>query len=175
VSRLRVVIGLRWCLACAFCLGAFGCGASATARAEATQGQFRLVFELPRNDWRTGESITGQATLSYTGSGSVSFGSAGNGPIGFTFQELDGSRRVDWLWLQSLVVHNLDAGKPVSYPITKSVAWRADDPNADFYSSFAHDPLVHLPVGDWTITAVADVGGSLGNTFQASVRVHVTP
>jgi hypothetical protein len=174
VSCLRVVIALRWCLVGALCLLAVGCGASTTARAEATQGKFQLVFELPKNDWRTGESITGQATLSYTGSGGVNFGSAGNGPIGFTFQEVDGSRRVDWLWLQSLVVHHMDAGKSVQYPIKKSVGWRSDDPNADFYSSFAHDPLVHLPVGDWTITAVADLGESPSDTFQASVRVHVT-
>lgn len=170
----RVVIALRWFVACALCLVALGCGANATARAEASGGQFHLTFELPKNDWRAGESIIGQATLAYTGSGGVTFGSAGNGPIGFTFQEVDGSRRVDWLWLQSLVVDHLDSGKPVSYPITKSVAWRAGDPNADFYSSFAHDPLIHLPVGDWTITATADVGASAGNTLQASVRVHVT-
>ncbi|MGD0861402.1 MAG: hypothetical protein ABSA21_01400 [Candidatus Limnocylindrales bacterium] len=170
---------LRWCLAGALCLLAVGCGAGTTAQAEATQGQFQLVFELPRSDWHTSDSITGEATLSYLGSGSVSIGASGTVPIGFNFKEVGGSRHMDWVWTQALVVFRLDADKPITSPIKKSLAWTPDDPNADFYGWFAHDPLVHLPAGDWTITAVAAFqdgsdSGSDQYTLQATVRVHVT-
>lgn len=170
---------VRWCLAGALCLLTVGCVAAPTAQAEATQGQFRLVFELPRSDWHTSDSITGEATLSYLGSGSIGIGASGGGPIGFTFQEVGGSRHMGWVWTQSLVVFQLSASKPISSPISKSVAWTADDPNADFYSSFAHDPLVHLPAGDWTITAITGFEESTGPgsyqfNLQAAVQVHVT-
>ena len=182
MARFRVR-GARWLLLGALCLVVAGSGSgmstSAPARAEASQGQFRLVFELPRSDWHTSDSITGEATLSYLGSGSTSIAVDGGGPIGFNFREVGGSRHMDWLSLQSLVCcFHLTADEPITSPIEKSVEWLSDDPNAAFYSSFGHDPLIHLPAGDWTITAVTEIdfGSDSGSdhNLQATVEVHVT-
>jgi hypothetical protein len=171
---------LRLYLAGALCLLAIGCSSGATTQAEATQGQFRLVFELPRTDWLAGDSIAGEATLSYLGSGNTGIATSGAGPIGFNYNEVGGTRHMDWVWLQSLAVFQLSTTQPISSPLKKSVAWLPDDPNAAFYSSFGHDPLIHLPAGDWTITAVASFQYGSSDprsgqyTLQATVRLHVT-
>lgn len=183
-STAARVKGARWLLAGALCLVVVGSGSGATAptptRAEVAQGQFKLVFELPRTEWSSSELITGEATLSYLGSGSIDIGVSGSGPIGFDFKEVGGSRHMDWLSLQSLMIIHLSADKPISSPIEKSMAWLPDDQNAAFYSSFAHDPLIHLPAGHWTITAVTEIAfgsdsSSDQRNLQATVQVQVTP
>jgi hypothetical protein len=123
---------LRLCLAGALCLLSVGCGAGATTQAGATQGQFRLAFELPRSEWRASDSITGEATLSYLGPGSTSIAASGGGPIGFNFKEIGGTRHMDWMWLQSLVFFQLSATEPITSSLKKSVGWLPDDPNAAF-------------------------------------------
>jgi hypothetical protein len=152
--------------------------AAGPSQALDTQGQFKLAFELPRTDWHAGDSITGEATLSFTGSGGVDIGSSGMGPIGFLFDEVGGSRHMGGAWTLDLVGRRLDAGKPINSAITKSGGWNGEDPNADFYSSFFHDPLVHLPAGDWTISAIAEfeTGSTAApdrHSLRASVLVHV--
>jgi hypothetical protein len=150
-----------------------------------TQGQFRLTFQMPRTTWRTGDSITGEATLSWLGSGTVGIGSSGMGPIGFLFDEIGGSRHMGGAWTDNLVGRELSPTKPFTSQITKSGAFVGEDPNAAFYRSFYTDPLVHLPPGDWTISAIASFGtgqlpvGSAASDgaqymLRASVRVHVT-
>ncbi len=63
--------------------------------------------------------------------------------------------------------------------IRKSGGYSGDAPPSDFNRSFLEDPVVRLPAGDWTITAVASlVDGSYCSgasyTLKAAVRVHVT-
>lgn len=170
----------------ALCLLVAGCGAGptalvATARAEVTQGQFRLVFELPRTDWRASDSITGEATLSLIWPGGVDLGAWNDGPFAFEFAEVGGSRDVKPMArFAQCVRYRLDASQPLSSPIKKSGGWSADEPNASFYDSFFADPLVHLPAGDWTITAIAiftegwpcDPSDLI--TLRAQVLMHVT-
>jgi hypothetical protein len=64
--------------------------------------------------------------------------------------------------------------------IKKSGEVLSDQADADFYRSFFTDPLVHLPAGDWTISAIASfIEGQacLGqtHTMTAKVQVHVSP
>ena len=91
-AGLRSVVGLagRRLLAAELCLVVAGCAAGANAstapsqaaltpaptpaQATDTQGQYRLVFELPRTDWRASDAITGEATLSLIGADAVDFG-----------------------------------------------------------------------------------------------------
>ena len=173
--------------AVALALGMAGCGAgpaaptgtAAPARAEDAQGRYRLVFELPRTDWHTSDSITGVATLSLTGSGGANFGSSGGGPLGFGFDEVGGTRQMGPAWTSNCKSSHLDAGQSISSPIGKSGGFNGEDPNAGFYRSFFADPLVHLPAGDWTITAVASLVEGSGcsgasYTLRAAVLVHVT-
>lgn len=153
---------------------------SATAsQAVDTQGQFQLLFALPGTDWHSGDSITGNATLSYLGSGGVDIGSSGMGPIGFEFAEVGGSRQMGGLSTSDLVIRRLEAGVPITSPIKKSVAWNGDDPNGAFYRSWYQNPLLQLPAGDWTITATAnfETGSTIApdrHSLRASVLVHIT-
>ncbi|HEX7613426.1 MAG TPA: hypothetical protein VF371_11695, partial [Candidatus Limnocylindrales bacterium] len=149
------------------------------AQATDTQGRYQLVFELPKTDWHTTDSITGLATLSLIGSGGVDFGSSSGGPIGFGFAEVSGSRQMGPVWTADCSSGRLDAGQPRTSQITKSGGFTGEDPNVDFYRSFFADPLVHLPAGDWTITAVASfVEGTACSgescTLNAAVLVHVS-
>jgi hypothetical protein len=178
-------------LAVALCLAVIGCSATTPtpanpsqavptpAQATDTQGRYRLVFELPRTDWRASDAITGLATLSLIGSGGVDFGSSGAGPLGFGFDEVGGSRQMGPIWTADCMYGRLESGQPKASPITKSGGFIGEDPNVAFYRSFFADPLVHLPAGDWTITAVANfVEGSgcsgASYTLKAAVLVHVT-
>ncbi len=186
---------LRPLLGAALCLVVAGCATGNTTstvpsqatvtpaptpvRATDTQGRYQLAFELPRTDWRTTDPITGQATLSLVGSGGVDFGSSGCGPIGFGFAEVGGSRQMGPAWASDCRFDSLVAGQPKTSQITKSGGFIWEDPNVVLYRSFFADPLVHLPAGDWTITAVAHfVEGSgcsgASYTLKAAVLVHVT-
>src|ERR1035437_8932035 len=112
LAGLRSVVGLagRRLLLAALGLVVAGCAAGNTTstapsqaaptpaptpvRATDTQGRYQLVFELPRTDWQTTDSITGQATLSLVGSGGVDFGSSGGGPTGVRVGGGGGSRQL---------------------------------------------------------------------------------
>jgi hypothetical protein len=187
-SASAVGMGARWYSAVALCLVVVGCGAgpaaSATARAKDSQGQFQLVLELPRTDWHMSDSITGEATLSFVGSGGADVGAPADGLIGFEFVEVGGNRHMGPASNVACAHYQLDAGQPITSPIKKSGAFLPQDPNADFYRGFLADPVVHLPAGDWTVTAVASLidgwpcvksASTPPEELQATVTVHVTP
>jgi hypothetical protein len=157
---------------------ATGATSTTPARAEDTQGPYRLVIELPRTDWHASDAITGEATLSLVGSDGVVFGSSGSGPIAFAFDEVGGSRHVQGLMTPDCRSYRLEAGKPISSPIKKSGVYSADALPSDFNRWFMTDPLVHLPAGDWKITAIALVSSGIcpasdDLTLHAAVLVHV--
>jgi hypothetical protein len=152
------------------------------ARAEDTAGQFSLTLELPHTDWKSSDSITGLATISYLGSGEVQVGLSGDVAT-FSFDELGGCRHMGGVNPADLVIHPISADKPITTPITKTMAMMGGDPNASFCLSWAKDPLLHLPAGDWTITAALDATGpdidqmpELANlpALKVAVTVHVT-
>jgi hypothetical protein len=196
-AGLRSVVGLagRRLLAAALCLVVAGCAAGNTtstapsqaaltpaptpAQATDTQGRYQLVFELPRTDWQTTDSITGEATLSLIGADAVDFGASGMGPLAFGFDEVGGNRHVGWTMTADCKSYHLDAVQSISSPLKKSGGYSADAAPSDFNRWFMTDPLVHLPAGDWTITAVASlVDGSYCSgayyTLKTTVVVHVT-
>lgn len=182
---------MRRFLAFALCLVASGCGdgtAVATPppssplvqHAEDLQGPFRLVFELPRGTWKAGDAIDGVATLAVVNGGGVDLGGSGGGLLGFAFAEVGGSRHVDGFWTADCRPYRLEPGKPLTSAIRKSGGFSPDQPDADFYRSFLTDPVVHLPVGDWSISAIAlfvEGSGCTGqsHTMKATVLVHVIP
>jgi hypothetical protein len=150
------------------------------ARAEDSQGQYRLAFELAKSDWRTTEAITGEATLSLIGLSSVDFGASGSGPIQFSFDEIGGSRHEPGLGTPDCRLYRLEEGNPISSPIKKSgLGFGPSAQPSDFDRWFATDPLVHLPAGDWKITAIADVWKNIcpvagDQPLRAAVLIHVT-
>ncbi len=200
VGRRPATSSVGWLLLAGLCLAVIGCSATAAtpttapspaaptpAQATDTQGPYRLVFELPQTDWHTADSITGTATLSFVGAGGVDYVAWDDRPLYFSIEEVGGSRRIVGMILSTECGgHHLDAADPVTSPITKAGSYTMNGPDSDFYRSFFDDPLLHLPAGDWTITAIASFaavaqsGGcgdsfrSIGPMLKAAVTVHVT-
>ena len=148
------------------------------ARATDSEGAFQLTFELPRTTYRAGEAIDGLATLGVMGNAPVLFGSSGGGPFVFDFAEINGRRRVGGAMTADCAPYRLDPGRPMTSSITKSGGYSGDDPDAPFYSAFIADPVVRLPVGDWTITAVASLVEGEGcsgasRNLTAPIVVHI--
>jgi hypothetical protein len=190
-GQMRTPKVSRRFLAAALCLAVVGCSAATStpassptaptpAQATDTQGPYRLVFELPQTDWHTTDSITGLATLSFLGAGGVDYVAWDDRPLYFSLEEIGGSRRVAGMILAtSCAGHRLDAGQPISSPITKAGSYDMNGPDSDFYRSFFDDPLLHLSAGDWTITVVASFAEGPGcsdipQMLKAAVLVHVT-
>ena len=173
----------------AICLVA-GCGAdttmpslgptSARERAEDVVGSFRLVFELPRATWRTVEPIDGVASLEVGGGIGKDIGGSGGGLLGFDFVEANGTRSMTSIWSADCAPYRLEPGRPMKSAIKKSGGFSADEPNAAFYRDFLADPIIRLPAGDWTITAVAifvegkECRGT-SRSLAAPILVHITP
>ena len=175
----------------AFCIVAAGCGigpvppasagptASVPARSEDSQGSFRLVFELPKSEWRANEAISGEATLSVIGSEAVDYGSSGSGPILFSFDQLDGDRHVNGPETADCRWRRLEPGVPVSSPIRKrGPGYGPSAQPSDFDRWFSTDPDLHLPPGVWRITATAEAWHAIcpgpGDlTLHAAVVLHV--
>jgi hypothetical protein len=139
--------------------------AASPAVAQTTKGPFLLQLELPRTDWRTTETITGDATLSLVGISSLQYGSNGNGPIIFSIDEVGGSRKVDPVITADCRYRTMDAAEPLVAPIKTLQEWVLSD----------HE--MQLPVGTWRITATALVNpnGMCPDDMKASVEVRVTP
>lgn len=100
--------------------------------------------------------------------------------VGFEFAEVGGDRLMGSFMTADCRPYTLSAVQPAVTAITKSGGWSEDDPHAAFYRAFFADPLVHLPAGDWDVTAFADFVEGHGcdgasHTIKATIRVHVTP
>jgi len=155
---------------------------SASADAEASDGPFELAFSLPTTSWSAGEPIDGTAILSVAAP--VEVGGSGGGLLGFTYDEIGGlGRHMEWVTTADCRPYQLDPGQPVSSSLTKAGGYSPGASGADFYASFFADPAVHLPAGDWTITALArfigfssDQGCHLpSHDLSAPITIHVTP
>jgi hypothetical protein len=139
------------------------------------QGPFRVTFDVPRTVWRTTESITAVAKLEFEGTGATEIGVPHGGPFGFAFSEVNGTRQMEPIFLESCNPQSLRAGAPLTSGLAKTGA--PVGPDASFYAQFLADPLYHLPPGDWDLTAVASFGvgcGGQGFVARATVRIQVT-
>lgn len=156
------------------------------AQAEATDGAFRLWFDLPRTTWRSNEPISGTAVLDFTGVGERLLYGSGAGVIGFTWTQVGGTKHGDWFWQLDCSHHAISAGAPLSSPLRLLVAFTPDDPDASFYASmdFLH-PL--LPPGDYVLGAIARFtevpctgepapsGASDHDMATTTITIHVVP
>jgi hypothetical protein len=144
-----------------------------------TDGPYELRFVLPHLSWRTGDAISGYAGLSLTGDAPTTLYGSGS-LFGFSYVEVGGTRRVDPVWTADCGSHRLDPATPLTSDLTKSGGVAGTEPDADFLRAFLSDPLVHLPVGSWDITAIAqfiEAPGCAGGTttMQTGLRVTVAP
>lgn len=155
---------------------------SASAHAEASDGPFELTFSLPKTSWSASEPIEGTSSLAVATS--VEVGGSGEGLLGFQYGEIGGlGRHMEWVVTADCQPYQLVAGQPITSSLTKEGAYSPGASGADFYASFFADPAVHLPAGDWTITALAafigfssDQGCHLpSHDLSAPITIHVTP
>ena len=144
------------------------------------EGRFQLTFVVARTTLRPGDAIDGVATLRLLQPGPGALSGSGTGVLAFSFHEVGGAgRAVEPVFRADCVPHRIGVGQPITSTIVKSGAVSGSEPDAAFKRSFLDDPLVHLPIGTWDITAQAGfVDGAncegQGHSIRAAVRVLVT-
>lgn len=145
--------------------------------ASAVDGRFQFTFAVERGVVRSGQVLTGEATLGLLVPGGVTLSGAGI-MIGFDFLEVGGERRhVAPVWEADCRLHRVLTDTPILSPILKSGA--VEGPHADFLRDFLRGTDVRLPKGTWDITAIAKFYEGEGcrgllHTVQGTVRIHVT-
>jgi hypothetical protein len=169
-------------LVIAFVVGACGGGSTPLgtpdpATATTIQGKFALALSVDRATVHPSDTVAGTATLTLLSPGSATV-TGSSVMVGFEFAEVGGAGR-DVVPAAPLdcAVHFVASGGGIVTPIAKTGAV-VDGPNADWYRRFLADPVVHLPGGDWDITAIAtffDGRGCAGQPYdlRTTVRVHV--
>jgi hypothetical protein len=159
-----------------------GGGGPASAHAEATDGSFELAFTLRTTSWSADEPVEGTASLSVAAP--IEVGGSGEGLLGFNYDEIGGlGRHVEWAETADCRPYQLEPGQPLTSGLRKAGGYEPGASGADFYASFFADPVVHLPAGTWTITALAafidfaqDQGCKLpSHELSAPITVHVMP
>lgn len=137
---------------------------------------FLLVLQLPKALWHTTETIEGTATLTLVGLSTMSAWGSGMGIVGFEFAEVGGNRKLSWLRTADCVAHGLDASTPLVSEITNASTQVVNGTASDFYGS-GTDRLIHLPAGDWTVSAVTDFAedscAGPRQELRATVVIHV--
>ncbi len=153
---------------------------SSPPHAQAQQGRFRLDFELPKAVWMAGEPIDGLATLSLVDGTAADIGGSGGGLFAFGYVDPAGRHDVGPVWRADCRSYRLAADRPMTSGLTKSGGFSPDDPDIDFIRTFLTGPVVRLPAGDWTITAVVPFVEGTGCTgathdIRASIPIRVLP
>ena len=170
-------------LVIALLVGACGGGTSPLgtpdpASATTTQGRFALAFTIDRSTVRPSDVVAGSAKLTLlTPGGATVTGSSDI--VTFEFAEVGGAGRdVIPAAAPDCSPHQVSSSEGIEIPIAKS-GTVVDGPNADWVRQFLQDPQIHLPAGDWDITAIATFfdGRACGGQpydLRATLRVHVT-
>jgi hypothetical protein len=169
-------------------LAVAGCGSGSTTPADVTpdpqtvnavDGRFEVRFTIDRTTLRPGDNITGSAELWLKAGGSGVL-SGSSDLFGFEFVEVGGQQRaVAPVLSADCSPHQLGADDPLSSPIMKSGGVVDGNANAAFVSQFLEGTEIHLPPGQWDITAIAGFfdGRSctgLQHRIRATVRVIVS-
>ena len=85
----------------------------------------------------------------------ATLGGSGSGLIAFGVEQLGGDLQNGPVWTADCHAYSVDARNPPTQIFTKSGGFSGDDPNADFWHNFFADPELHLPPGEWLLTAEA--------------------
>jgi hypothetical protein len=140
----------------------------------ATDETFEVQVSVPTGTHHAADALGVVATLTYEGpQPSITVDSDDEGFVFFSFKQLDGSLEMGGLMSRLICASSTTMlrGSSVTFRPAKSVAYRADDPNAAFYSRWASDPEIHLPAGRWQIIATAQVWD--GETCMGAKPGHV--
>ena len=146
--------------------------------AQTADGDFRLTISAPRTVWRTDEVIELGATLEYFGTPrETTLRGSGSGPVVFSLVELTGERRMGAAYTSDCATHVIGVDDPIVTPYQKSGGYSADEPDAAFWEAFFADPELHLPPGQWRVTAEAlfdDGPDCTANPVQLSASIVLT-
>ena len=164
------------------------CGSSTTTpndvapdpiTASAIDGRFEVRFTVDRTTLRIGDRIAGTAELWLKAGGSGVI-SGSSDLFGFEFVEVGGQQRaVEPVLSSDCSPHQIGSDHPLTSAIAKTGAVQDGSANAEFVRKFLDGPEIHLPAGQWDITAIAGfIDGracsGLPHTIRATVRVTVT-
>ena len=120
-----------------------------------SDGDFVLTFDVPRRHGARRTRSPGRQNSRFGRERARTLYGSGFGMIGFTFQEIGGTKHGEQVWHADCGHHAIAADAPLTRALQLGVGWTAEDPDASFYAAFAADPGRHLPVGDWQLTALA--------------------
>jgi hypothetical protein len=163
------------------------CGPSTTTPADVTPdpstvskiaGRFSMSFTVDRTTLRTGDPITGTASLGLIAGGSGAI-SGPDATFTFAFVEVGGQNRAVTPVSDAMCApHQIGNDSPLTSPIFKSGA-TSGGPNDAFVTEFLKGDDIHLPAGVWDITATADFWDGRACAGQRvliplTVRVHVS-
>jgi hypothetical protein len=136
--------------------------------AESVDGHFGLTVALPLRIWRTGEPITGTATLSISGIDKLDIMTSSGGPFVYQLERVDGSVRGFYAGTPDLRGTTLTVASPIVGAI----------PPFDLFhwSSGAGSPAPsYVGPGDWTLTVeAAFVEGTAEPRAEHRLRVQAT-
>ncbi len=142
-------------------------------------GPFELTLLLSRSVFRADEPITGEMRLTVLDGVPRPIGGPGSGPLGTSFVEIHGTRRMEAAWRLSCGSFQVLPAKPIVGPLEKSGGWDANDANAPFYEAFCEAPDVRLPPGIWEVSARATFSqgecGGPSHEMTATARITVQP
>ena len=174
-----LVVAIQFAAACS-ASGSSPSPSPSPVRADDAKPPYELTFVMPQTQWQASDVITGEATLSIEGQPAV-IGTSGSGVITFGFDEIGGQQR-HFVGTETADCssYRIAQDSPISSPIRKvGGGYPMDAPPSDFNRWFYTDPQVHLPAGDWKITAYASFSNPSCNTadyvdLKAVIVVHVT-
>lgn len=143
-----------------------------------TDGDYRLELSVPHLAWKVGDPISGWADLGLTGSLPTTAWGAGQ-LIAFAYSEVGGTREFGPMSLLDCGPFPLDPATPLGVALNKQGSVTASGADADFQRSFMAGSDIHLPVGTWDITAIADFNegadcAGTRHTIKTSLRITVT-
>ena len=142
------------------------------------------MLRVAKARYASGEPITAEATLRYTGiTGRTEAWGSGGGLTGFGLEQLDGAHKVGPAFQDDCAQHVL--APEIRTRFEKSGGFGADDPDAEWMRAFLMDPAFRLTAGRWRVFALADFYATPGQavpgcggqhrTLEASVVLEVGP
>ena len=149
--------------------------------AEDGDASFRLTLEASQDRYRAGQAIAIVATLTYLGpdAEAVARGSS-HALVGFELEGGDPVVTINPAFTTDCSPQPLTRAVPVAFPFAKSGSSSENDPDIAFRRAYFADPVLRLPAGRWTVTAVTSFGsgadcGDEPHSLDASITIAVEP
>lgn len=149
----RIALGIVLALAVAGCGSGDDTIDGSIGRAQ--DDTFLVQIVTPHDHYRSVDAIPITTTIMYVGP-QVSISASGGNPglIAFELEQLDGP--LDMAGGVSRLMcdaHDLTAGFAYQVPYAKAGVFDENSANAGFWKAFYADKALHLPAGEWKITA----------------------